>query len=98
MIYEAIQSLAPWRGLFVLVLPIAVIALMVGLRRIENVHEATPQPADALSVVLSVVGFGPLVYGLTGIGGDSGAAATGSSGPGPDALIALEIGRAPGRE
>src|SRR5699024_822224 len=54
--------------------------------------EATPQPADALSVVLSVVGFGPLVYGLTGIGGDSGAAATGSSGPGPDALIALGVG------
>src|SRR5690625_6251479 len=65
---------------------------MVGLRRIENVHEAPPQPADALSVVLSVVGFGPLVYGLTGIGGDSGAAATGSSGPGTDALIALGVG------
>src|SRR5690625_2032828 len=88
----AILSFAPWRGLFVLVLPIAVIALVVGLRRIENVHEATPQPADALSVVLSVVGFGPLVYGLTGIGGDSGPAATGSSGPGPDALIALGVG------
>src|SRR5690625_2832517 len=88
----AILSFAPWRGLFVLVLPIAVIALVVGLRRIENVHEATPQPADALSVVLSVVGFGPLVYGLTGIGGDSGAAATGSSGPGTDALIALGVG------
>src|SRR5699024_10559756 len=35
----AILSFAPWRGLFVLVLPIAVIALVVGLRRIANVHE-----------------------------------------------------------
>ena len=88
----AILSFAPWRGLFVLVLPIAVAALVVGMRRIENVHEATPQPADPLSVVLSVLGFGPLVYGLTGIGGDAGAAEAGSGGAGPAPLITLVVG------
>src|SRR5699024_6462113 len=88
----AILSFAPWRGLFVLVLPIAVTAQGLGLRRIENVHEATPQPADPLSVVLSVLGFGPLVYGLTGVGGESAAAATGADGPPASALIALGVG------
>src|SRR5699024_1862958 len=77
----AMLSFAAWPVFFDVVLPIAVFALGFGLWRIEIVHEASPQRADAPSVVLSVVGFGPLAYGLTVIGGDSLAAATGSSGP-----------------
>jgi len=88
-----ILSFAPWRFLFVLVLPIAVAALVIGLRRIENVSEADPKPADALSVLLSAVGFGPLVYGLTGIsGGGHGGAAEAPSGPPVAALVALAVG------
>lgn len=88
-----ILSFAPWRFLFVLVLPIAVAALVIGLRRIENVSEADPKPADALSVLLSAVGFGPLVYGLTGIsGGGHGGAAEAPSGPPVAALVALVVG------
>ena len=88
-----ILSLASWRFLFVLVLPIAVAALVIGLRRIENVSEADPKPADALSVLLSAVGFGPLVYGLTGIsGGGHGGAAEAPSGPPVAALVALAVG------
>ena len=94
-----ILSFAPWRALFLLVLPIAVIALLFGLRRIENVDEATAQPVDLLSVALSGVGFGTLVYGLTGISGgqDQSAAADAASdavsgGAPTAAIVCLVIG------
>ena len=76
-----ILAFAPWRMLFVLVAPIAVGALILGLRRIENVNETTDSPADPLSVMLSAIGFGTLVYGLTGIGG-GGHGATDAGGAG----------------
>src|SRR5699024_9630883 len=89
-----ILSFAPWRALFVLVLPIAAAALLFGLSRIENVNEASDQPADPLSVLLAGVGFGRLVYGLTGISGGSGgdAAAAVSSGPPVAAVVCLVVG------
>ncbi|MGP9538145.1 MDR family MFS transporter [Brachybacterium sp. AOP43-C2-M15] len=94
-----VLSVAPWRALFVLVLPIAVIALALGLRRIENVDESSPQPADLLSVLLVGVGFGPLVYGLTGIsgGGHGGADAAdvadvAAEGPPTAAVVCLVLG------
>lgn len=49
-------------------LPIAVGALLLGLRKVENVTEPRSIPIDALSVVLSVFGFGGLVYGLSSLG------------------------------
>ncbi|WP_304502140.1 MDR family MFS transporter [Brachybacterium sp. FME24] len=88
-----VLSFAPWRALFLLVLPIAIIALAFGLRRIENVNEGSSQPADVLSVLLSGVGFGTLVYGLTGIsGGESGAADAASGGAPTAAIVCLVIG------
>lgn len=89
-----ILSFAPWRGLFVLVLPIAVFALLFGLRRIENVNEGSENPADALSVLLSVAGFGPLVYGLTGVsgGGHGGSGGATAGGAPTAALISLVVG------
>ena len=89
-----VLSFAPWRALFVLVLPIAVAALLFGLSRIENVDEASDQPADPLSVLLAGVGFGPLVYGLTGISGESGgdAAEAVSSGAPVAAVLCLVVG------
>src|SRR5699024_608534 len=92
-----VLSFAPWRALFVLVLPIAVAALLFGLSRIENVDEASDQPADPLSVLLAGVGFGPLVYGLTGISGGSGghggdAAEAVSSGAPVAAVLCLVVG------
>ncbi|APX34930.1 MFS transporter [Brachybacterium sp. P6-10-X1] len=91
-----ILSIAPWRALFLLVLPIAVIALVFGLRRIENVSEGAAQPADPVSVVLSGIGFGTLVYGLTGVsgGGHGGSgAADAASGSAPTAaIVCLVVG------
>lgn len=63
-----VLSLLGWRGMFGVVLPIALIVLVLGLRRIVDIGEAVDLPIDVLSVVLSAVGFGGLVYGLSTIG------------------------------
>ena len=54
-----------WRWIFLVVLPIAVAIAMVGSRRLGNVGETQSTPIDWLSAVLSAVGFGALVYGLS---------------------------------
>ncbi|WP_271171173.1 MFS transporter, partial [Microbacterium thalassium] len=58
-----------WRSIFGFVLPIAVLALAAGARWMVNLGEPTHAPIDALSVVLSALGFGGLVFGLSQIGG-----------------------------
>jgi MFS transporter, DHA2 family, lincomycin resistance protein len=67
-----VLSLFGWRYMFWLVLPIALAALFLGLRRITNVGESTDAPIDVLSVVLSALGFGGLVYGLSSVGHSAG--------------------------
>jgi DHA2 family lincomycin resistance protein-like MFS transporter len=66
-----VLSLLGWRFTFWLVLPIALAALSLGLRRMVDVGEPTDTPIDMTSVVLSAVGFGALVYGLSTIGQSS---------------------------
>lgn len=63
-----ILSALDWRWLFWLVLPIAVLALGAGVWRIRNVSTPRPAPLDILSVGLSALGFGGLVYGLSILG------------------------------
>ncbi|WP_431801366.1 DHA2 family efflux MFS transporter permease subunit [Microbacterium sp. bgisy203] len=58
-----------WRWIFAIVLPIALLALVIGVRWIHNLGEQTHAPIDLLSVVLSALGFGGLVFGLSQIGG-----------------------------
>ena len=57
-----------WRWLFILVLPIALGALLLGARRIENVTTPRYAPLDVLSVVLCGLAFGGLVYGISTLG------------------------------
>jgi DHA2 family lincomycin resistance protein-like MFS transporter len=57
-----------WRWLFILVLPIALGALVLGVRRIENVTTPRYAPLDAVSVVLSAFAFGGTVYGISALG------------------------------
>jgi DHA2 family lincomycin resistance protein-like MFS transporter len=57
-----------WRYMFWLVLPIALAALLLGMRLITDVGDSTSAPIDVPSVVLSVLGFGGLVYGLSSVG------------------------------
>lgn len=47
-----------WRYIFILVLPIAIFALVLGGMRVQNVTEKTNVPLDVLSVILSAFAFG----------------------------------------
>jgi DHA2 family lincomycin resistance protein-like MFS transporter len=57
-----------WRFIFILVLPIAIFALILGAARVQNVSEPRKLPLDALSVVLSAFAFGGLIFGLSSLG------------------------------
>jgi DHA2 family lincomycin resistance protein-like MFS transporter len=63
-----ILSALPWPFLFWCVLPIAVAGLVIGLRLIPNIGEIRHVPIDWLSIPLSAIGFGGLVYGLNAVG------------------------------
>ncbi|QRZ61495.1 DHA2 family efflux MFS transporter permease subunit [Rothia sp. ZJ932] len=68
-----ILSVASWRFLFWAILPIGIIALLIGLRLAPNTAPTgEAQKLDILSVVLSTVGFGGLVLGLSSFGGGAG--------------------------
>jgi MFS transporter, DHA2 family, lincomycin resistance protein len=64
----SILSVASWRWLFIVILPIGLISLIVGNLMIRV--PSTPRAAklDLLSVVLSALGFASLVYGLASLG------------------------------
>jgi MFS transporter, DHA2 family, lincomycin resistance protein len=57
-----------WRWMFWLVVPIAVLALVAGAAWVRNVTEPKASPLDVVSVVLSALAFGGLIYGLSSIG------------------------------
>jgi DHA2 family lincomycin resistance protein-like MFS transporter len=57
-----------WRWLFILVLPIALIGLVLGAAKLRNITTPEPVTLDLLSLALSAVGFGALVFGLASIG------------------------------
>ncbi|PSL52194.1 DHA2 family lincomycin resistance protein-like MFS transporter [Saccharothrix carnea] len=65
-------DLFSWRAMFWVVLPISLTTLVLGLRWVTRIGEASSAPIDVLSVVLSVFGFGGLVYGLSSIGHSGG--------------------------
>jgi MFS transporter, DHA2 family, lincomycin resistance protein len=73
---------ASWRWLFGLVLPVAVVVSVLSLRKLTDVGEARPGALDWASVVLAGLGFGGLVYGLSGLG-EAGAGIVA-----PEALVA----------
>ncbi|MGZ8179169.1 MDR family MFS transporter [Williamsia sp. SKLECPSW1] len=57
-----------WRWIFGVVGPIAAASLVVGIIAVRPVGTTTAAAVDILSIPLSVLGFGGLVYGLAGIG------------------------------
>ena len=69
-----ILATTSWRGLFLVVLPVAAAITVVSLRRLPDIGEPTAGSVDVLSVVLAGLGFGSLVYGLSGLGEGSGGA------------------------
>jgi len=56
-----------WRWVFWLVLPIGIIALALGIWKMENISETARVGIDVISIPLSAIAFGGLVYGLSEI-------------------------------
>ncbi|UED87846.1 MDR family MFS transporter [Streptomyces profundus] len=57
-----------WRWIFLFVLPVAVVALVIGTMKITNITTPARVHFDMVSIALSAVAFGGLVYGLSSIG------------------------------
>ncbi|MEZ0481683.1 DHA2 family efflux MFS transporter permease subunit [Planococcus sp. SSTMD024] len=58
----------PWRSLFYIVIPIALIDLALAYFFLRNVTERTFPKIDILSIMLSTLGFGGLLYGFSSAG------------------------------
>lgn len=84
-----------WRMIFFVVLPIALVALVLGARMLGRLPQETEQSATPLSLpslLLAIPGFGLLVYGLSALGGGHGAeSTTAAAGPGATPFVALGV-------
>ncbi|MBF4514092.1 DHA2 family efflux MFS transporter permease subunit [Plantibacter sp. VKM Ac-2885] len=63
-----IVSSLGWRWVFIIVLPVVVLAILAGARWLRNVTPTMPARFDPVSVFLSAIGFSGLIYGLASIG------------------------------
>ncbi|WP_284139561.1 MULTISPECIES: MDR family MFS transporter [unclassified Virgibacillus] len=58
----------PWRSLFYVVLPFAIIDIIIAYFFMKNVTKRTFPKVDIQSIMLSTVGFGGLLYGFSAAG------------------------------
>jgi EmrB/QacA subfamily drug resistance transporter len=58
----------PWRSLFYIVLPIAVIDIILAYFVLKNVTKQTFPKLDLLSIILSTLGFGGILFGFSTAG------------------------------
>jgi DHA2 family lincomycin resistance protein-like MFS transporter len=63
-----------WRWMFLVVLPIAIVSLLIGVKYMTNVGETKRVRVDVISVPLAALGFGGLVYALNAVGSGGGPA------------------------
>jgi len=54
-----------WHWLFFIVIPFAIVAAIFGIRTIKNVTTLTKPRIDVLSIALSTIGFGGLIFGIS---------------------------------
>ena len=59
-----------WRALFYVVAPVAALTFLASLKYVVNVGTNRRVPIDILSIILSVLGFGGLLYGTSSISRD----------------------------
>lgn len=63
-----VLSFTGWHGIFWVMVPLVIIAALIGAAKLTNIGVSRAVPFDLLSLVLSVFAFGGLVYGLSSIG------------------------------
>ncbi|HEY3363362.1 MAG TPA: MDR family MFS transporter [Methanosarcina sp.] len=54
-----------WRWLFFLLLPVALVAIILGAINLKNLSTLTKPKIDILSIVLSTIGFGGFIFGIS---------------------------------
>ncbi|RIP37319.1 DHA2 family efflux MFS transporter permease subunit [Staphylococcus gallinarum] len=59
-----------WRALFYVVAPVAALTFLASLKYVVNVGTNRRVPIDILSILLSVLGFGGMLYGTSSISRD----------------------------
>nr|WP_286219416.1 MDR family MFS transporter [Paraoerskovia sediminicola] len=64
----AVLEISGWRTIFLVVLPIALTALVLGAIFVRDTAERKSTRLDPLSLLLAVLAFGGLVYGLSSLG------------------------------
>lgn len=57
-----------WHWLFFLVIPLAAFSILFGAMYLRNVSETSRPKVDLISILLSTVGFGGIVYGFSSAG------------------------------
>ncbi|MFC0389780.1 MDR family MFS transporter [Paenibacillus mendelii] len=57
-----------WRWLFILVIPLAIFSVLFAVMYLKNVTDLTKPRVDILSIILSSIGFGGIVYGFSKAG------------------------------
>lgn len=88
----AVLSAASWHAIFWVMVPLVAASGLLGLARLRNVGTPRRLPLDVVSVLLSVMAFGGLIYGLSSIGlilagGPAAAAALAITGVGAVSLV-----------
>lgn len=58
----------PWRVMFFIILPLAIIDIVIAYFVMKNVTEQTYPKVDILSIILSTFGFGGLLFGVSSVG------------------------------
>lgn len=57
-----------WRWLFYFVIPFVLLSIIIGAAFLKNVTEVSKPRVDLLSILLSTIGFGGIVYGFSRAG------------------------------
>jgi DHA2 family lincomycin resistance protein-like MFS transporter len=78
-----------WHWIFWISLPFFIISLICGLLFLPNISTLTKPKIDVLSIILSTLGFGGIVYGFSSAGGHG---ETGGGWSSPVVVAALLIG------
>lgn len=81
-----------WRLLFFSVLPIAISALAYGYKTLVNVGEPSKPKLDVLSIPVSALAFGGIVYGFSAASGEHSGGGTAGGWTNPVVLASLAVG------
>ncbi|MDQ6419174.1 MDR family MFS transporter [Paenibacillus sp. LHD-117] len=78
-----------WHWIFLINLPIGIIAVIVGLRTLPNLERQNVPALDLLGMIFAPLAFAALAYGISSAGGEHGG---GNGWTAPETLIGLIVG------